>query len=223
MTSAPLRLIGYARTSTGEQLVGLDAQDSTIRAAAQLRADWHLLDVVREHASGGDPQRPVLAEQLARVRAGDADGLVVARLDRLTRSLSHLGQLLDDAYARRWVLVALDVAVDLSTPAGEMVAGVMGVAAQFQRRLIGQNTRDALAELRAQGVRLGGPRSCPDDVLARVVALRTGGAKLVEICATLNADGVPTPAGSPRWWPSHVSRLLRTQDARQLAASVAAP
>jgi DNA invertase Pin-like site-specific DNA recombinase len=214
-----LRMIGYARTSTDEQLAGLDAQEGVIAAAAAGRLDWQMLGVEREQASGGDAERPVLAEQLARIRRREADGLVVARLDRLTRSLSHLGALLDDAHARRWVLVALDVAVDLSTPAGEMVAGVMGVAAQFQRRLIGQNTREALAVKRAQGVRLGRPRRCPDDVLARVVAYRATGARLVDVCAQLNADRVPTPAGSPTWYPSHVSRLLRTQDGRQLAAA----
>jgi DNA invertase Pin-like site-specific DNA recombinase len=214
-----LRMLGYTRTSTDEQLTGLDAQNSMIRAAAGNRPDWQLLGIVREQASGGLTNRPVLDEQLARIRRGEADGLVVARLDRLTRSLAHLGTLLDDAHAQRWVLVALDVAVDLSTPVGEMVAGVMGTAAQFQRRLIGQNTREALAVLREQGVRLGRPRRCPDDVLARVVAYRATGARLVDICEQLNADAVPTPAGGVRWYPSHVSRLLRTQDAQQLAAT----
>ncbi len=216
-----LRMIGYTRTSTDEQLTGLDAQGSVIRAAAGGRPDWQLLGIVREQASGGVANRPVLDEQLARIRRGEADGLVVARLDRLTRSLSHLGSLLDDAHAQRWVLVALDVAVDLSTPVGEMVAGVMGTAAQFQRRLIGQNTREALAVLREQGVRLGRPRRCPDDTLARVVAYRATGARLVDICEQLNADAVPTPAGGTRWYPSHVSRLLRTQDAQQLVAASA--
>lgn len=71
----------------------------------------------------------MLAEQLARIRRREADGLVIARLDRLTRSLSHLGTLLDDAHARRWVLVALDVGVDLSTPAGVNDRGLLdGVA-----------------------------------------------------------------------------------------------
>ena len=56
----------------------------------------------------------------------------------------------------------------LSLEVGEMVAGVMGVAAQFQRRLIGQSTREALAVKRAQGVRLGRPRRCPDDAGPRV-------------------------------------------------------
>jgi DNA invertase Pin-like site-specific DNA recombinase len=211
-----LRLLGYVGTSTDDQLTGLDAQENAIRGAATLRPDWQLLDVVREQASAADATRPVLCDLLAQVRRREADGLVVAKLDRLTRSLAHLGALLDDARSRRWVLVALDVSMDLSTPAGEMVAGVMGVAAQFERRMIGVRTREALAVKREQGVRLGRPRRCPDDVLGRVVAYRTVGARYIDICDQLNADGVPTPAGSLRWYPSHVSRLLRTQDGRQL-------
>lgn len=71
---------------------------------------------------------------------------------------------------------------------------------------------------RERSVRLGRPRRCPDDVLAQVVAYRMAGARLVDICDQLNADAVPTPGGGRRWYPSHVSRLLRTQDARQLLA-----
>jgi hypothetical protein len=89
-------------------------------------------------------------------------------------------------------------------------------AEELRRRLIGERTTEALAVLRRQGVRLGRPRRCPDDVLVRVVTARAAGASLIEICAHLNADGVETPAGGTRWYPSHLSRLLRTQDARLL-------
>ncbi len=61
------------------------------------------------------------------------------------------------------------------------------------------------------------PRRCPDTTLARAVAYRKAGARLVDVCAQLNADGVATPAGSPSWYPSRVSRLLKTQDAHLLA------
>ncbi len=88
---------------------------------------------------------------------------------------------------------------------------------ELRRRHIGERTTEALALLRRQGVRLGRPRRCPDEVLIRVVTERAAGARLADISARLNADGIPTPAGGPRWYPSHVSRLLRTQDALRLA------
>ncbi|MEU7002940.1 recombinase family protein [Nonomuraea sp. NPDC046570] len=62
----------------------------------------------------------------------------------------------------------------------------------------------------------GRPRACPDEVLRRVVALRQAGAIYADICAALNAEGVPTPGGGHRWWPSHICRLLRTRDAQRL-------
>lgn len=65
--------------------------------------------------------------------------------------------------------------------------------------------------------RPGRPRLCRIDLLVRVVGLRLGGALLEDICNQLNAEGVPTPGGGSRWWPSHVHRLLRTYDAQLLA------
>jgi hypothetical protein len=64
--------------------------------------------------------------------------------------------------------------------------------------------------------RPGRPRRCPLDVLVRVIELRVAGALLREICSQLNAEDIPTPGGGPRWWPSHVHRLLETYDAQQL-------
>ncbi|MFI6496362.1 recombinase family protein [Nonomuraea typhae] len=62
----------------------------------------------------------------------------------------------------------------------------------------------------------GRPPSCPEEVLSRVVALRERGATYAGICDELNRDGVPTPGGGRRWYPSHVSRLLHTRNAQRL-------
>lgn len=90
------------------------------------------------------------------------------------------------------------------------------------RNLISKRTIQALEARRAAGVRLGRPRACPDDVLERVVVSRAQGEKLTNIAAALNADRIPTPGGSAYWYPSHVSRLLRTQDAKGLLADLEA-
>lgn len=82
--------------------------------------------------------------------------------------------------------------------------------------LISARTIAALTERRAAGTRLGRPRLCPDTVLHRVVFLRREGAKLADIAHVLNRSGISTPGGGPYWYPSHVSRLLRTQDAIRL-------
>ena len=108
-----------------------------------------------------------------------------------------------------WSLIALDLGVDTSTPSGEMMANVLAVFAQFERRLIGQRTKDALAVRRAQGVRLGRPRSLPDGVRRRIVRELGRGDSVGEITARLNEEGVPTAQGGAQWWPSTVRLIAR--------------
>jgi len=110
------------------------------------------------------------------------------------------------AQRQSWGLVALDVNVDTTTPAGE----AMGTFAQFERRLIGQRTRDALAAKRAAGVQLGRPRSLPAEVVERVVREREGGRSLRAIAQGLDADGVATAQGGKSWYASTVRSVLRS-------------
>ncbi|QXN91884.1 recombinase family protein [Nocardia iowensis] len=60
--------------------------------------------------------------------------------------------------------------------------------------------------------RRGRPRTCPDDVVRRIVEMHQNGVGYRDICRSLNADGIPTPAGRPKWYPSYVSRLLNTRN-----------
>jgi len=135
---------------------------------------------------------------------------VVAKLDRLSRSMLDLQTIMAVAQRQSWGLVALDVNVDTTTPAGEAMANVMGTFAQFERRLIGQRTRDALAAKRAAGVQLGRPRSLPAEVVERVVRERDGGRSLRAIAQGLDADGVATAQGGKSWYASTVRSVLRS-------------
>jgi DNA invertase Pin-like site-specific DNA recombinase len=104
--------------------------------------------------------------------------------------------------------VALDLGVDTTTPAGEMIANSVTNFSQFERRLIGQRTKDALAVKRAQGVKLGRPRTMPDKVVRRIERLRATGGSYRAIAEQLNADGVPTAHGGARWHASTVQKAL---------------
>ena len=90
-----------------------------------------------------------------------------------------------------------------------MMASVLAIFAQFERRLIGQRTRDALAVKKAQGVQLGRPRTMPDSVRKRIRQEREQGRSLAAIAAGLNADSIATAQGGSRWYPSTVSATLR--------------
>jgi len=215
----PPRALGYVRVSTEgqhESGAGLAAQESAIRAEAGRRG-WDLELISEGHGvSGASADRPALAAALARLDAGEADVLVVAKLDRLSRSVAHGAEVMDRAKRRGWSLVALDFGLDTTTPAGEMVAAIVLATSQYERRLIGQRTREALAAKRAAGVRLGRPQALPDDVVARIVAERGEGRTLTAIGAGLEADGVPTARGGAAWHASTVRAVLGSQAAKRL-------
>ena len=133
--------------------------------------------------------------------------LVVSKMDRLSRSLLDFVTIMAEAERQGWSLVALDCPADPSTPAGEAMVSVMAAFSQFERRLIGQRTREALAVKRAAGVRLGRPPAIDDAVEQRIREERASGATLRGIADHLNDDGIPTARGG-RWRASTLQRVL---------------
>lgn len=205
-------VLGYVRVSTEEQAdsgLGLEAQRETLRVECGRRG-YTLLDVESDEGISAKSidNRPGLLRALARVEAAEARILMVARLDRLSRSVHDFSGLLQRAEQRGWAVAVCDFAVDTSTPTGEMSANVIAAAAQYERRLIGQRTSDALqAKLRAGAV-LGRPDRASPEVAARIIGLRESGDSLRKIAAKLNADGVPTSQGGQLWHASTVASVL---------------
>jgi DNA invertase Pin-like site-specific DNA recombinase len=203
--------VAYTRVSTSEQAdsgAGLSAQRAAIDAAAEARG-WTIVARFEDAGvSGSSLNRPGLTEALGAVESGRASALVVAKLDRLSRSLMDFSAVMERARRNGWALVALDLGVDTTTPAGEMLANVLASFAQYERRIIGQRTKDALAEKRRQGVQLGRPRAIDAHVVARIVTAREAGRSLASIAEALNADGVPTARGGQRWYDSTVRCVL---------------
>lgn len=185
------------------------AQRAAVESEA-LRRGWVLLEVYVDAAVSGKAiaGREALALALDAVETGDAEVLIVSKLDRLSRSLLDFAEIMRRAQAGGWNLVALDLGIDLSTPAGEFLASVMASAAQWERRIIGQRTREALAAKKAAGVRLGRPRLITDEIVARMVAERESGKTLTAIADGLTADGVATAQGGARWYPATVRKVL---------------
>jgi DNA invertase Pin-like site-specific DNA recombinase len=202
----PNTVVGYVRVSTEEQAdsgLGLAAQRAAVAAEAERRG-WTLVAVHEDALSGNSLDRPGLAAALGAVETGEAAGIVVAKLDRLSRSLKDFALLMERAQKRGWNLVACDLGIDLSTPSGEFMSNVMASAAQWERRIIGQRTREALVEKRAQGVRLGRPPTLPESVVEQIVSATKDGEGWSAIARHLNAEGVPTAHGGARWHPSTV-------------------
>jgi len=214
----PVKALGYIRVSTDEQAdsgAGLAAQRRALKAEAKHRG-WQLELVEDAGYSGKDLKRPALTDALERLDRGDAHVLVVSKLDRLSRSVADFGGILDRAMRRRWSVVCLDLGVDTTSAVGEFTANVVASASQYERKLIGQRTRDALAERKAAGVRLGRPSVLPTAVVRRIVQERAAGRSLPAIAAGLEADGVATARGGGRWHPSSVRAVLLGQDAARV-------
>ena len=206
------RVVGYIRVSTADQAesgAGLEAQRAAITAHAAARG-WELAEIYEDHASGKSLNgRHELKRALAELRARRADALMVAKLDRLSRSIHDFSGLLETSAKQGWAIVVLDLDLDTSTPMGEAMANMAGVFAQLERRMIGQRTKDALAIKKAQGVRLGRPRAIPPAVEARIVKMRRAGKSFEAIAAQLTAESVPGPTGRPAWSWGTVSRVVR--------------
>ena len=143
-TAVPSRLIGYARVSTEEQ--GTDPQLDELRAAG---CDT----VCEEYASGADRTRPVLARLLREIRPGET--LVVVRLDRLARSVSHLLAVIEQLEAQGAHFRSLRDPIDTTTPQGMFSLQVLGAVAQLERALIAERTKAGLRAARSRG-RVGG-------------------------------------------------------------------
>ena len=130
----------------------------------------------------------------------------------LSRSLLHFTTLIERSRKNDWKLVALDIGVDTSEAQGEVFANTIANFAQFERRLIGDRTRDALAIKKAQGVRLGRPRTLPDQVVEDMLAERRDGATYVAIADDLNVRAMATAQGGKRWYPATVRKVVATYD-----------
>ncbi len=207
--------VGYSRVSTTEQGdsgLGLAEQRDAIERECDRRG-WQLVDVLTDVASGSSTNgREALAEALERLDGGSGGILVVAKLDRLARSLPDFVAILARAERNGWAVVALDANVDTTTPSGALMVNVLAAFADYERRIIGARTKAALAAKKAQGARLGRPVTLASDVRARIRSMREAGQTLTAIAETLNDERVPTAQGGARWWPATVRAVLQSLD-----------
>jgi DNA invertase Pin-like site-specific DNA recombinase len=218
------------RVSTDQQAgegVSLDAQRTKLQAYA-VAMDLELVAIFEDAGlSAKSLARPGLQAALAALEQGKVSGLVVVKLDRLTRSVRDLGDLVDRYFASRFSLLSLSDSIDTRTASGRLVLHVLGAVSQWEREATAERTRDALTQIRAAGARLGGEalgwqrveatdehgrRRCEDvghelATINRVLELRQQGFSIPDIAARLEAEGWRTKRGG-RWHPTTVQRIL---------------
>lgn len=169
--------IGYARTSTVEQLAGLEAQIARLRNEKCGR-------IFSEQLSSRATGRPELERALDYIRDGDGDTLVVTKLDRLARSVHDALEIVERLRAKGATLKVLDSPLDLSSPFGELLFSILAAIAQFERDLMLERQREGIAKAKKEGKYGGQPphakRKAPE-----VMALRAEGKTQGQIATAL--------------------------------------
>lgn len=208
-----MKTLVYARVSSREQGdsgLGLEAQKSRCLEEIQ-RRDWSLSGIIEEVASAGK-KRPELDRALRMMEVGQAEVLMVARIDRLYRSMAGFASVLDTAAKQDWQLVCLHPAVDMSDPYGRMMAQVAMSFAELERSLISIRSREARAAAVARGTVYTPPPYDDQATLRRIVRMHEKGSSYREIARFLTAAGVPTPSGrNGEWAFSTIRKLLNRE------------
>lgn len=166
--------IGYVRVSTGKQTT--DPQRDALEAFGCER-------IFEDTMSGARTDRPGLAAMLDYVREGDT--VVVWRLERLGRSLSHVVRAAEELHKRGVLLRGLNDGVDYSTPTGRMLAGILAALAEYERGLINERASAARDAARTRGKQVGRPRVITPEQLRAARQMRTAGESMTTICNTL--------------------------------------
>ncbi len=229
-----MKTLGYVRVSTdkqAEQGVSLEAQAEKIRAMAVVH-NAKLAEIIVDAESAKSLNRPGMARLLAMVDAGEVQTVIIAKLDRLTRSVKDLCTLLERFERRGVALVSVAESLDTSSAAGRLVLNIMTSVSQWEREAIGERTRDAMRHKRSNGERVGnipyGFRLAADGrhlerdpgeqkVLAEIRRLRRDGATLRAIAAALNHRTLRTRRGTA-WRLESVARALKADPPAKSAA-----
>jgi len=222
-------VLGYARVSTEEQALGgcsLDAQVKQIEAYATANG-LDLIEVVQDAGISGKrtDNRPGLQAAIERLDSGEVGGLIVLKLDRLSRSTRDVLDLVDRFVKQGWSLSSISEQIDTKTANGRFVLTVLAGLSQMEREQIGERTRMALAYKKAKGERVGAvpygwalaedgcmlEESPAEQGVVRLIdELRQSGLSLRAIVDHLN--GAQIPARGKRWHLTTVARLVKALD-----------
>ncbi len=216
--------LGYVRVSTERQAdegVSLAAQEAKVRAMAVVRG-VELAEVIIDAESGKSLNRVGAQRLLEMVSRGEVGTVIIAKLDRLTRSVRDLCGLLELFEKKNVALVSVAESLDTSSAAGRLVITIMGAVNQWERESIGERTRDALRHKRSKSERVGNihfgyrlagdgkhvePDPAEQAALCEMHELRKRGGTLRSIAAHLNEKGHRTRRGSA-WRHTYIASML---------------
>jgi DNA invertase Pin-like site-specific DNA recombinase len=224
-----MRALGYVRVSTEEQAqhgVSLDAQRERIGCYAKLY-DLEVIEVFVDDGWSGDSlERPGLRDALSALEDGEAEAIIVAKLDRLSRNVRELLDLIAEHFSERFTLLSVAEQLDARTATGRFTITILAAVAQLELETIRERTREALAYKRGRGEYTGGQvpygwRLGEDGILIandaeqaavdKARTLRRQGLPLRTIAVRLCEAGHYPRNGARRWAPTQVMRLVAEQ------------
>lgn len=221
------KTLAYVRVSTEKQAdkgVSLEAQQVKLALYAQLHELELVETIVDAGVSAKTLERPGLQRALEMLKAGQADALLVVKLDRLTRSVRDLGELVEEYFGPNGAaLLSVGDNVDTRSAAGRLVLNVLASVSQWEREAIGERTSAAMQHKAAQGEYTGGeapfgfkvvgdrvvPEPAEQVVVDAAKALRGAGLSLRKVAAQLAARGFRSRAGTP-FEAAQVQRMVGT-------------
>lgn len=226
-----MKVIGYIRVSTEEQASGgisLEAQAAKIRAYCELY-DLELVETIQDAGESAKTlKRPGMTRVLEILKTGHhkgcLDGVVVAKLDRLTRSMRDLSYLIENYFESRFILFSVSENLNPKTAAGRLVLNVLASVAQWEREVIAERTSTALQHLKSMGRYIGGhvpygfkqdgenlvPDSREREMIAIARSLRDNGLSLRKIGANLSDMGF-CPRSGGTWSAQQIKSLLASK------------
>lgn len=222
-----MKVVGYTRVSTDKQAdegVSLNLQAEKIRSYCQLY-NLELVDLIEDSGeSAKDLNRPGVQMAIGMMDRKIVQGIVVYKLDRLTRSILDMGNLIQKYFDKGTRLISVQEQIDTSSATGKFFLNIMMSFSQYERELIGERTRAAMRHKISRNEHAGeipfGKRLGPDKIhledspeeqrsLTHLRHLRNAGFSIRKIADRLNLDGLP--ARGKRWHPTSVANILRRE------------
>ena len=217
-----MKAIGYVRVSTEEQAksgLGLEAQIAKIKAYAEL-FDIELTEIIMDEGiSGKTLDREGLQRAIKILKDKKAEGMVIAKLDRLTRNVADLGTLVSTVFDKA-ELYSVSEQINTKNAAGRLVLNVLVSVAQWERETICERTKDALQAKKARGEKTGGnvpfgfnvingklvKNEEEQAIISEIKSLKNKGLSLRKIAGILNEKGIVTKNGKA-WTATQIQRI----------------
>jgi len=223
-----MKIVAYVRVSTEDQATSgqsLDAQTAKLQAYCALY-DLTLIEVIVDAGQSAKTlKRPGLQRALAMLRKGEADGLVITKLDRLTRSVGDWQTLIQDYFGEKAGKELCSVAdsIDTRTAGGRLVLNVLLSVSEWERQAIGERTKAVLQHKISNGERCGKlrfgfdladdgrtlvPNADETEAISIMQQLRAAGQSYRKIANEMSRRGIQTKEGQQRWSHSTVTQIL---------------